>query len=100
MNHIESIQDVIRRLHGCESRHIESVPVHEEFRGQVVWSGVVEVFELVGHPKATICYAWGHHAGHGDRQSRYVVVLKVPPVNSPVAAVRASIASSSTGKAS
>jgi hypothetical protein len=49
----------------------------------------------VGHPKATACYAWGHHAGKDNKQSRYVVVLKIPPVDSPAAAVRASIASDS-----
>jgi hypothetical protein len=82
----------IRRLHGCESRHIESVPIHEEFRGQTVWSGTVEVFELTDHPKAKVCYAWGHHTGKNDKQSRYVIVLGIPPVDSPVTAVRASIA--------
>lgn len=100
MTYIESIQDAIRRLHGCESRHIESVPVHEEFRGQTVWSGQVEVFELTGHPKAAMCYAWGHHAGKGDKQSRYVIVLRMPPVDSPIVAVRASIASESAKKMS
>lgn len=93
MTYIEAIQDAIRRLHGCESRHVESVPVHEEFHGQTVWSGTVEVFDLIGHPETTVCYAWGHHAGKDDKQSRYVVVLKVPPVDSPASAVRASIAS-------
>jgi hypothetical protein len=91
MTYIEAIQDVIRRLHGCESRHVESVPVHEEFRGQTVWDGTVEVFDLIGHPKAKQCYAWGHWSGKGDKRSRYIIVLKVPPVDSPVAAVRASI---------
>jgi hypothetical protein len=93
MNYIEAIQDAIRRLHGCESRHIESVPVHEEFRGQTVWDGTVEVFELIGHPKAKQCYAWGHRTGKKDKQSRYIVVLRVLPVDSPVMAVRTFIAS-------
>jgi hypothetical protein len=100
MNYIESIQDAIRRLHGCESRHIESVPVCEEFRGKTVWSGTVEVFNLIGHPKAKQCYAWGHRAGKEDKESRYVIVLNVPPVDSPAAAVRASIASDSAKKMS
>jgi len=93
MTYIEAIQDAIRRVHGCESRHIESVPVHEEFQGQTIWDGTVEVFELIGHPKAHVCYAWGHHAGKDDKQSRYVTVLKIPPVDSPAFAVRFSIAS-------
>lgn len=91
MEYIEALQDAIRKLHGCESRFIESVYVHEEFRGQTVWSGTVEVFELIDHPKAAVCYAWGHHVGKDDTQSRYVAVLKLPPVDSPVTAVRASV---------
>ena len=92
MMYIEAIQDAIRRLHGCESRHVESVPVHEEFKGKTVWSGTVEVFDLIGHPKAKQCYAWGHRVGDRDEKSRYVVVLKAPPINSPLDAVRVSIA--------
>jgi len=95
MTYIEAIQDAIRHTHGCESRHRESVPVREEFQGQTVWSGVVEVFDLIGCRQAKQCYAWGHHAGKGDKQSRYVIVLKAPPIDSSVAAVRASIASDS-----
>ena len=93
MSYIEALQDAIRKTYGCESRHVESVCVKEAFRGQPVWEGVVEVFELIGHPETRVCYAWGHHAGENDKQSRYVVVLKTPPVDSPAAAVRASIAS-------
>ena len=97
MTYIESIQDAIRRLHRCESRHIESIPVHEEFQGRTVWDGKVEVFDLIGHSKSNQCYAWGHRAGRADKQSRYVVVLKIPPIDSPKAAVRASIASEFRG---
>jgi len=94
MTYIEELQDIIRKTHGCESRYVESVPVKETFRGQTVWEGIVEVFDLVEHPEASRCYAWGHHA---DKQSRYVAVLKLPPVDSPLAAVRASVVSDSTG---
>lgn len=72
--------------------HVESVHVHEAFRGQVVWDGTVEVFDLIGHPTASQCYAWGHHAGKDDKGSRYVTVLKIPPVDSALQAVRVSIA--------
>jgi hypothetical protein len=95
MTYIEALQDAIRKTQGCESRHVKSVPVKETFRGKTVWEGAVEVFELVGHPKAKQCYAWGHHAGKNDQGSRYVTVLKIPPINSPVAAIRALIASES-----
>ena len=93
MTYIEAIQDAIRGLHGCEARHVESVSIHEEFHGQTVWDGKVEVFDLIGHPNATVCYAWGHHAGKNDTQSRYIVVLKIGHVDSPRKAVMAHILS-------
>jgi hypothetical protein len=91
MNYIESLQDAILKAHGCKARHIGSIPVNEQFEGEPVWEGIVEVFNLTGHPKAQICYAWGHHTGIKDDKSRYVMVLGIPPVDSPLAAVRASI---------
>ena len=49
---IITLQMVIRDLHGCGSTHVATVPVHEVFRGQTVWRGEVEVFDLKGHPAA------------------------------------------------
>ena len=77
-------------MHGCRSTHVESVPVKEVFRGQTVWDGMIEVFDLVGHPKAKRGYAWGFQDG---RETRFVAVLELPPVDSPVTALRAAIAS-------
>lgn len=90
MSNISDLQDVIRKLHGVESKHVESVAVKEEFQGKTVWDGVVEVFELVGHPKASRLYAWSHDAN--GTKKRHVTVLHVAPIDSPKAAVRASIA--------
>ena len=89
--YIERLQLTINHLHGCDSKHIESVPVHEVFRGQTVWQGIVEVFSLSGHPKAKKAYAWSHREGKNDQGERIVTVLEIPPVESPVTAVRASI---------
>jgi hypothetical protein len=89
MSYIEELQDVIRRLHGVESRHIESVPVKEIFQGRTVWEGIVEVFELRGHPTAPKVYAWSHDAN--GKKKRHVTVLHVAPITSAVEAVRAAI---------
>ena len=48
MTYIEELRDVIRRLHGVESTHVESVPIKETFQGKTVWEGDVEVFDLKG----------------------------------------------------
>ncbi|MGH9715650.1 MAG: hypothetical protein ACRD4R_02825 [Candidatus Acidiferrales bacterium] len=86
--YIEELGEAIRRLHGVESRHLESVPIKETFQGKTVWEGVVEVFELIDHPKATKIYAWSHDA---DGKKRYVTVLHMDKVTSPLLAVRAAI---------
>lgn len=91
MNYIDELADVIRKLHGSEATHVETVPIKETFQGQTVWEGEVEVFDLEGHPKANRVYAWAHETDDADRPKRHVTVLHVPPVTSPELAVRASI---------
>ena len=39
VTYIEELRDVIRQLHGVESRHVESVPIKEIFQGKTVWEG-------------------------------------------------------------
>jgi hypothetical protein len=89
MTELERLRERIRAGDGVESRHVRSVPVHETYEGQTVWEGVVEVFELDGHPKATYAYAWSHEGDHGHPVD--VVVLGVPPIDSPENAVRAAV---------
>jgi hypothetical protein len=90
VKHITELRDVIRRLHGAEASHVESVPVKETFQGAIVWEGIVEVFKLHGHPKATHAYAWSHETDDPQKR-RHIAVLRIPPVVSPETAVRAAI---------
>lgn len=90
-SYISELKDVIRRLHGTEATHVESVPIKQTFQGKTVWEGVVEVFELHDHPKATKAYAWAHDTDNPTKPRRHVTVLHVPPVTSPESAVRAAI---------
>jgi len=92
-HYIEQLQSAIRDLHGCESTYLETVPVHETFQGKTVWQGDVEVFSIRGHPQAQRAYAWAHATGKNDQDRRFVAVLELPPVNSPLTAVRAAIMS-------
>ena len=91
MTYIEDLQDVIRKLHGVESRHLRSVPVTEKFEDKTVWDGVVEVFELIEHETASTVYAWTHLTDDSTHPKRHVTVLHLGPVNSPETAVRAAI---------
>ena len=93
-DYIHELRNVIRELHGTESTHVESVAVKETFKGKTVWDGVVEVFELHGHPKAKLAYAWLRGVAHSpleNPESEYTIVLGIPPVISPETAVKAAI---------
>jgi hypothetical protein len=88
MSYIDELKKAIRNLHGCEAEHLETVPIKETFQGETVWEGKVEVFDLVGHPKAKRCYAWSHATDDRGQGKRYVAVLELPPVDSPQSAVK------------
>jgi hypothetical protein len=90
LNYIEELRDVIKRLHGVESAHLESVPIKEVFQGKTVWEGIVEVFDLKGHPKATRAYAWAYETDN-PKKPKHVTVLHMGPITSPLLAVRAAI---------
>jgi hypothetical protein len=94
-DYIARVQVTVSQLHNCGASFVETVPVHEVFRGQTVWQGEVEVFDLHGHPKAKRAYAWSHREGPDDRGERFVTVLEIPPVMSPLTAVRVSIVADS-----
>lgn len=81
---------MIRHLNGVDSRHVESVPIKETFQGKTVWEGIVEVFELLDHPKATRLYAWAYDTGDPKRP-KHVTVLHTGNVHSPLTAVRAAL---------
>lgn len=82
---IPGFQRAIRATHGAGARLIERIHVVEDFEGERAWEGEVLVFELVGHPSASRCYAW-------EVDGEVTAVLEVPPVDGPRAAVRAAIA--------
>jgi len=91
MNYIDEIKEAIRRLHGADATYVESVPVKESFQGRTVWDGIVEVFQLHGHPKAEKVYAWAHDTDNSKHPRRHVTVLHIHPITSPILAVRAAI---------
>jgi hypothetical protein len=91
LTHIEELQGIIRELHGAKATHRESVPVKEIWQGKTIWDGVVEVFDLHGHPKTNRAYAWSHATDDPKQPKRHVTVLHIPPAISPQTAVQAAI---------
>jgi len=91
VSYVDELRDVIRRLHGAGATHLESVPVKETFQGKTIWEGIVEVFEIRGHPKASRVYAWSHETDDPKNPRRHVTVLHIAPILSAEAAVKAAI---------
>jgi hypothetical protein len=91
VTYLEELKDVIHKLHGVTATHVQSVPVTERFQGKTVWDGVVEVFDLHGHPQTHRAYAWAHDTDDPKHPRRHVTVLHLPPAISPETAVRAAI---------
>jgi hypothetical protein len=55
---LAEFRKAILATHNAMPRLIERVRVVEDFEGERAWEGEVLVFELVGHPSASRCYAW------------------------------------------
>src|ERR1700683_3946544 len=90
ISYIDELRDVIRRLHGVESKHVESVPIKETFQGKTVWEGIVEVFDIRGDSRTNRIYAWAYET-ENPKKPRHGTVLHLGPVTSPLLAVRAAI---------
>ena len=85
---VAMIKEAIEVMHHCAAHHIGSEPV-AELRNELACDGVVEIFQLVGHPDAKWCYAW---ICEENGQMQYVQVMHVLPVDSPEAAVKSVLA--------
>ncbi len=83
----QAFHQAIMDLHGCDSTWVEAVPVARKLPDESIWEGVVQVFDLSGHPEATRCYAWPG----GESSSVVVMLHQEPVVTSPSAAVKTSI---------
>src|SRR5258708_17196995 len=86
---LSRLQTAIRGFYSCNCKHVASVPVIETERGSVVWTGHVEVFDLMGHKFAKQCYGWEQETPEGG--VRIVTILRQTPILSPLHAVQASL---------
>ena len=92
---IANLKTAIETMHRCKAVHFASEMVIELFRGEVAWDGIVETFDLRGHPKAKRCHAWSYE---DKGETQYVTVLELPPVDSPETAVKVAIAAAARKK--
>lgn len=87
---VDQLQRAVEGQHGGKATLVEAVSVKEEWQGKTVWEGVVHVFDLEGHPKATRAYAWSSPVEGSDKR-RFCAVLHLGGIRSPLDAVRAAI---------
>ena len=90
------LRDAVEKMHGGTAEFVQSVPVRETFQGAPAWEGVVHVFDLAGHPKATRAYAWSSPIEGSDKR-RFFAVLHMGAIKSPRDAVRAAIVAEHRG---
>ena len=83
-----AIEAAIRETHECGTSYLGSRKVTHTVRGKVAWEGVVDVFRLVGHPKAKRCYAWQYREGD---ETKTRIILEIAPVVSAETAVKAAL---------
>jgi hypothetical protein len=84
------LRKAVENMHGGTATLVQSAPVKEMFAGKIVWEGVVYVFDLTGNKAASRAYAWSAPLEGSDKH-RFFAVLHIPPIDSPLAAVRAAI---------
>ena len=84
------LKETVETQHGGPATFVQAAPVTETFSGSPVWGGVVHIFDLKGHPKATRAYAWCSPI-EGSEKSRFFAVLHTGAIQSPLDAVRAAI---------
>lgn len=92
----DQLKQAVEHQHGGTAAVVQSVPVKETFDGKTIWEGVVHVFDLEGHPKATRAYAWSYELPDGKR--RFFAVLHLGGITGPVEAVRAAIVAEQRAK--
>ena len=84
--YIGRVKLTVEHLHNCIAVHRETVPVREVFKGETLWQGDVEVFDLTGHPKAKRCYGWSY-----GEPEEIITILELPPVTDAQSAVKVGV---------
>jgi hypothetical protein len=77
----ENLKRAVKSQRGGTAAFVQSVAVKETYKGELVWEGVVHVFDLVGPPKATHAHAWSPPI-EGSDKLRFFAVLQVGAIKS------------------
>jgi hypothetical protein len=79
---IDELRSAVERIHRCPATYRVTERVRDQQR-QVQ----VALFDILGHPRAMLCYARLDSAG-GGAQRRVITVLREGPIHNSLDAVR------------
>jgi hypothetical protein len=82
---IAELKAAVERAHHCPATYRTHERVREQQR-----QFEVAVFDILGHPRALVCYAW-IAPSEGTEKGRPVTVLREGPIHSSLDAVRFSL---------
>jgi hypothetical protein len=79
---IEELRSAVERTHRCPATYRVTERVRDQQR-----EVQVALFDILGHPRALLCYAWLHPASPAP-QRRVITVLGEGPIHTSLDAVR------------
>ena len=82
---IAELKAAVERAHHCPATYRAQERVREQ---QQLFE--VALFDILGHPRALVCYAWFARTD-GSKQRRAVTALREGPIHSSLDAVRFSL---------
>lgn len=87
----ENLLTAIEQRAKCTAAYLQTQPVKVTVDGAVLWQGKVEVYQLKDHPQAKQAFGWGFE--NAQKKMEYIVVVGVAPLDTPLQAVKAFVAS-------
>lgn len=89
---MEKLKILLERKYDCKATLSEQrIAKTKKYLGGTVITCEVFTFKLEGHPMARKAFVWQTISSLGEKKPMYSVMLAVPPVNSPEAALEADI---------
>lgn len=79
---IDELRSAVERIHRCPATYRVTERVRDQQR-----EVYVALFDILGHPRAMLCYAWLDPAARGP-QRRVITVLREGPIHTSLDAVR------------
>ncbi len=90
-DHRRTLLGAIEQRAKCTAKYLQTQPVKLSIDGVIQWHGNVEIFRLEGHAEAHLAFGWWFV--NKQSKTEYITVMGVPPLDTPLSAVKAFVAS-------